>query len=67
GCCRLFGSDPGEIPEILLGFSDDLRIVVVLDFFVTGDDHGGFERGNLVQVGDPLFAFGFAGLGDPGG
>jgi hypothetical protein len=32
GCRGLFGGDPREVPEILLGFSDDLRIVVVLGF-----------------------------------
>ena len=34
-----------------------------MHLFVAGDDEGGFERGNLVQVGDPLVPFGFTGLG----
>ena len=59
GRCGLLGGDPGEISQILLGFANDLRIVGVVDFFVAGDDEGGFERGNFVQVGDPLCPFGF--------
>lgn len=42
---------------------DDLRVVVVAGFLVAGDDEGGFERGDCVQVGDPLCPFGFTGLG----
>jgi len=61
-CCFL-GGDPGEIPQILLGFPNDLRIVVVLDFLVAGNDDGGFERPNFVKVGDPLCPLGFTGLG----
>ncbi|MGW7005870.1 hypothetical protein ACWGCW_24450 [Streptomyces sp. NPDC054933] len=49
-------------PQILPRFRNDLRIVVVLDLLVVGDDNG-VERSNLVQVGDPLFPFGFTGLG----
>jgi hypothetical protein len=30
---------------------------------VAGDHEGGSERGDGVQVGDPLFPFGFTGLG----
>jgi hypothetical protein len=44
------GGDAGEVPQVLLGFADDLRIVVVLDFLVAGDDEGGFERGDCVEV-----------------
>ena len=58
GRCGFLGGDPGEVPQVLLGFADDLRIVAVADLLVAGDDEGGFERGNLVQVGDPLFPFG---------
>jgi hypothetical protein len=32
-------------------------------FLVAGDHDGGSERGDCVQVGDPLFPFGFTGLG----
>jgi hypothetical protein len=64
GRCGLVVGDPGEIPQVLLGFPNDLRIVVVVDFLVAGDNDGGFERGNFVQVGNPLCPFGFTGLGD---
>jgi hypothetical protein len=42
----LLGGDPGEVPQVLLGFANDLRIVVVLGFLVAGDDEGGFKRGD---------------------
>ena len=58
---RLFGGDPGEIPEILLGFFDDLRIVVVLDFCCDRRRPRWVRSvANLVdEVGDPLFAVRF--------
>lgn len=59
----LLGGDPGEVPQVLPGFGNDLRVVAILDFLVAGHDEGGFERGHLVQVGDPLLPFGCTGLG----
>ncbi len=41
----------------------DLRVVAVVHLFVAGDDEGGFQRGDGVEVGDPLGPFGFTGLG----
>lgn len=42
--CGFLSDDPGEVAQVLLGFSDDLRIVVVLDFLVPGNYEGGLER-----------------------
>jgi hypothetical protein len=56
----LLGRDAGEVPEVLLGLLDDLRVVAVVDFLVTGDDNGRIELGDLVEVGDPLRQLGLA-------
>ena len=49
--------------QILLGFPDDLGIVVVLNLLVASDDEGGLERRDFVQVGNPLCSFGLPGFG----
>src|SRR3984957_5860504 len=59
----LAGGHAREVPQVLLGFADRLRIVGRADALVAGDDDPRLQGGDPVEAGDPVLASLLVGFG----